>query len=150
MRYLMLYEGFENKLRGVGKDKYDVDSIFKHPFCYAYLNLIDKIEEDNISDCGDIDSHFRFSDGLKTVLVSHDKIYPTQNVVYRASLHAKLDGIPEYHENDILPYGYLLKNSMVLLGDGHHRVAADILLGKKNSTILLDIEHATTIDINDF
>lgn len=118
-----------------------VNSIFKHKFVPKYRQywnkLEDKYNEHKYSSF--------FKAGMEKRMVNVNDIYPGQPGISKETVKAKMNG-NDHESSSELPEGLLmyipdLGKSIVLLADGHHRVAAAILKGEKEVEMNLKVDN---------
>lgn len=119
-----------------------VNSIFKNKFVEKYRNKWKKLQERYYKEGGRKKYGGEFAEtGTERRVISVNDIYPGQVGVSREAILEKINGSNDHSSQ--LPEALLLQNEgnpIILLIDGHHRVAAKILLGEKEVELSLKVK----------
>lgn len=147
----ILREGYEfpfqiKKLQGEHFKNLNINSIFKNKFVQAHRDKWKKLEEKYYANRGRKKYGGDFSEtGTVNTFVKVNNIYPGQIGVSDEILLNKMNDKDEGNPSSELPeavkiYDNKLAKFIVLLTDGHHRVAEAILKGKTEVELKLKVK----------
>lgn len=124
-----------------GEYDVNINSIFYQPYDHELASLLWELDESYTENNSEDKYHALFlQTGMTKISVSIEEIYPSQEGLNSDKL-IKLMNVNKFNH---LPQAVKIKNkryNYIVLSDGHHRVASEILKGKKKIDLLLKVDN---------